>query len=538
MAFLLHERDIAHDTHEPPSSPPSLPSLPEVPLTLRKKRSRPIDDYDILLTSDPPLFSSDDNPLDASVDDYREGGKRKKQYHGVWWHQNQRPGVLASGTDFSAPKSVFSRNMDSGVWMGSDCTEDDITPEVVQGDVSTPTTSFRRHLATLAEQRSQEEACVQKIHKLLEQGMETVDLSDSYLQSISDATIRPLHSLIKHPQVDDRPPSPEGYEPFTPSLKIFLSGNMLRTLPQELFNLDNLTVLSLRNNELTELPPLIFRLRNLVELNIARNLLRWLPWELLHLLGTGKRLKRLTLLPNPFVRGVDLHGTIVKNGYWNIPTTISETEEAIETLEQELSESDSSQHSLQIAWMLKLLRTFLYRMNRAIKIPGADIAKTIWKSDPVYLGSSSLAFKGFDGVLDPLSPPWPSSFPAEVTKVPAARMSEDVLHERLKTSSCVPSLFEISLRECAKHDLNLVTRYAAEASAPVQRALQGASTIKSSGGRICSICGSSYVLARAEWVEYWHYVPEFLTCRPEELFIPFVRQACSLACAKEHEAPP
>ena len=106
----------------------------------------------------------------------------------------------------------------------------------------------------------------------------------------SDA-VRPLHQLI-------RPIKNAGsdcYAPLSPDLQIFLTNNSLEQLPSALWDLENITVLSLRSNLLTDIPSAIGRLGKLKELNLAGNGIRWLPWELLGLLrGQG-----LSLVPHP-----------------------------------------------------------------------------------------------------------------------------------------------------------------------------------------------------------------------------------------------
>jgi hypothetical protein len=101
-------------------------------------------------------------------------------------------------------------------------------------------------------------------------------------------------------------------------LDVYLSGNHIRKLPQELWSLHNLRVLSLRqyrlfleiflhviiklrlktgNNEISYLPPEISLLKNLVTLNIAHNKLKFVPAELMQM----KKLTTLNLFPNPFI---------------------------------------------------------------------------------------------------------------------------------------------------------------------------------------------------------------------------------------------
>jgi len=99
-------------------------------------------------------------------------------------------------------------------------------------------------------------------------------------------------------------------------LDVYLSGNRIRELPQELWKLQNLRVLSLRacpllrnlssnryicletgNNEISYLPPEISLLKNLVALNIAHNKLKFVPAELMQM----RKLTSLNLFPNPFI---------------------------------------------------------------------------------------------------------------------------------------------------------------------------------------------------------------------------------------------
>jgi len=73
-----------------------------------KKRARASFLADDSTPSDPALFSSD--PADPSVEHYFSP-RPKKQYRGTWW-QNENQGRKV--------RKSFARNMDSGVFMGSD----------------------------------------------------------------------------------------------------------------------------------------------------------------------------------------------------------------------------------------------------------------------------------------------------------------------------------------------------------------------------------------------------------------------------------
>ncbi|KAG6891555.1 hypothetical protein C0992_004413 [Termitomyces sp. T32_za158] len=82
-------------------------------------------------------------------------------------------------------------------------------------------------------------------------------------------------------------------------IQLFLSTNNITIIPLSLFrsaNMENLTVLSLRNNKLVHIPPEIAQLRGLEELSIGQNHIQYLPAEMLQM-----TLKSLYLFPNPFL---------------------------------------------------------------------------------------------------------------------------------------------------------------------------------------------------------------------------------------------
>ena len=97
------------------SLPPALPNSPvshDRPsiLAIGRKRTR---DLDILSSSDPPLFSSDDTPPSLENYTYR---RKKRLYIGTWW--GARAPVKCARRE-----TKFKRSMDSGVWMGSEDTD-------------------------------------------------------------------------------------------------------------------------------------------------------------------------------------------------------------------------------------------------------------------------------------------------------------------------------------------------------------------------------------------------------------------------------
>jgi len=108
----------ASDTEDVPLSSPS---------QFSRKRSHEVYHEDSNPSSDLPFFSSD--PLDASVENYVQK-PRKRQYRGTWWGQHAKRQHLAGGEPLTR---TFVRNLDSGVWMGSD-SSDDTLPDTSTND--------------------------------------------------------------------------------------------------------------------------------------------------------------------------------------------------------------------------------------------------------------------------------------------------------------------------------------------------------------------------------------------------------------------
>ncbi|OJD35040.1 leucine rich repeat domain protein [Diplodia corticola] len=544
---------------EPPSSPPLLPTAS----TSRKKRARSQSLHEHHHanalshhpSSDPFVFSSDDAPED--VENYNSPARKKRQYAGPWFAHGHQP----KSERTTPAKADFSRNQDSGVWLPSDSSDDSLIERLAAastgpslfGQVPRPCAPSEpdenplpvARRVHVPEPRSTEHAVAHaKVHECVEEGNERVDLSALQLRSMSDDLLEPLAHLIRHPKIGPEVPSEEAYEPFTPSLQLYLSSNQLRSLPAAIWELENLGVLSLRINKLTDLSPAISNLKNLKELNLAGNRLRWLPWELLRLVPPNGNLTRLSISPNPFVKGLRAY-----RGF-DIPADPVKMQQAVDEMKAlfEDDECENGDEKEQLAWSLRLHESLLQKMREeAASSQTADgdslsqvpFKPPAWKQEPVFLASTSVARMEFDGRLQSGSPQKPSSTSYHVTSFPVPFVGHTPADDIPASSSRVPSLLELSLRSASRAVPNadlLRDLLPHDTPDPVLRALDDAIKAQQNGGQQCSVCNKKYIIPRAEWIEYWHYVPDSLFCSGDDAFLPFLRRACSLGCAASVKA--
>ncbi|KAL8649677.1 MAG: hypothetical protein Q9226_005475 [Calogaya cf. arnoldii] len=311
------------------SPPPSWETLPHAlnpefetdnvellpPLLPADTRKRSLEDESIGNSSDTPLFSSDDHP--ASAENYLEPHS-KRQRKGPWWGSRSETQELIIR---NKSKREFKRNIDSGVWMGSDADlDDDIgglavndliqtepLPAIVGITLEDPGNCYGpvfpywdvQPVHTEVFWRTQR-AAIKEISRCVDHNIETVDLSHMGLFKLQESTLEPLKFLVAERSTSQHDAESQTFETLVPNLQLYLANNLLFQMPGQLFNLLNLTVLSLRQNNLIEIPSAIGDLVNLRELNVSNNRLRWLPHEVLQLLS--KNLKNYRFHPNPFIQ--------------------------------------------------------------------------------------------------------------------------------------------------------------------------------------------------------------------------------------------
>lgn len=179
---------------------PSLPSLPSglAPSSFfdrgrSGKRGR-LTSTSPPFSSDPPLFSSDDDP---SAENYSDPKRRqKRKYRGPWYRQEPENAAFQQGE--RKGKRTLQRQFDSGIWLGSDETDEDTDLDFLNNaqvpaflakglPVAMRPSPLRSRITPSAEYLSPEERARQHIEECLENGKEDVDLS--YVTSVTQGTI-------------------------------------------------------------------------------------------------------------------------------------------------------------------------------------------------------------------------------------------------------------------------------------------------------------------------------------------------------------
>ncbi|TQS34828.1 hypothetical protein Golomagni_04778 [Golovinomyces magnicellulatus] len=492
------------------SSNYTLPQLPSnrttdsnTKILKRPRASSPIFSSDSIFSSDPIFSSEDDEP---SCENYIQE-RHKKKTRGPWFlHRPTDINDDISGENPQRNKRDFKRNIDSGVFLGSDTSDSD---EFLKSFESSNSIIRPVRSKILPCSPSPENLVLQRIQFCLEEGNETIDLSSQGLKSLSNEAIKQLSYFVRVPTVS------EGvFTVLEPELKIFLASNQLTTLPHELFNLNHLEVLSLRGNLIHELAPGIGNLLNLKELNLSQNGLKYLPFEILNLISEKGSLESLSLHPNLFYepqfplgakpwKPVDCRNNIEESSY-----------------NDHKSSPTSSKYKNDKTWNSK------------------------WKV--VFQASTEVRFMDINGSL--VKGP---TFTASVSQttplpLPVAKWDYDPIPPtpRGDSLSRVPSLLETALNACAKtQQLPSLALYLPEDTPTyIYDLIDLASNDKERGSSYCTMCGRKFIIARTEWIEWWEISKARSTITPPthdyvlndrdyiERMVPLIRRGCSWLC--------
>lgn len=297
------------------------------------------------------------------------------------------------------------------------------------------------------------------------------------MKTVPAGLLKPLQHLTKLPAVREPPVTEEVFSSLEPFLRVFLACNSLVSVPSDLFELDSLKVLSLRNNKLSEIPPAIGKLTSLQEVNLSVNKLRYLPWELLWLIKKGD-LKHLIVRSNRLFQ-------------INEATTISQWHVSPPSQDGTLRLQEYDHPVPEEAWA------------------------------PIHIATGPIRRFNTDGYR--ITDPQPCPEGKKESAVPSLR---EVALVSLNKSN----FFEIT------PDSEI-----ADFPEMMLRLLRYARDVKDAGGRRCSICHRDFVLPRTEWIEWWDcstYENGLKGPRAsgEKLRpLPFQRLGCSLRCVPRED---
>ncbi|KAL8896838.1 MAG: hypothetical protein Q9207_007512 [Kuettlingeria erythrocarpa] len=453
-------------------------------------------------SSDTPVFSSDDLP--PSVENYFDH-RQKRQRRGPWWQHADDEGFRVTR---HKSRRTFKRNFDSGVWMGSDSSNDGFGPLIPE------TKSDEESLLDLALRTFEEphafngpvfpywedqppdlesfwqlqEEMHKKVEDCMNNGADTIDLSHAGLTRLARSTLAQLQFYVAEFKI-----SPSMGEPLTPSLKLFLANNQFTRIPGQLLRLETLTVLSLRGNNLTELPPAINSLINLDELNVGSNKLRWLPYEIRDLLD--RRLRLFGFFPNPFIRPMP------KLGY-------------------------------------------------DARMPSPRLPSEDWKFDhPLW--STKPALLNSNGTLTYESRPSPTMSP-DYWPPGGVIIANNIDREGAEHAPRVPSLLETCLRNLRYSPQLGQLPFLLPKDAPpsLDSLLKHTWHVTEAGGQRCTICNTPFIVPRTEWLEWWQltgmsHAPlraplqatlEAIGFKKRMMIglpVPLLRRGCSWRCVPE-----
>jgi hypothetical protein len=329
------------------------------------------------------------------------------------------------------------------------------------------------------------------------------------------------------------------YHPLRPKLKLFLSSNNLRRVPGEIFNLDNVTVLSLRNNSLIELPSAIGKLRRLVELNVANNHLHFLPYEILQIFSEPSKLHSLTWHPNPFYEPDIPEADPYKGGEPYPP----DFRDGVLSRSGRPGPVSSGLPETCPKWNLK------YRFRSEVRFTNIDGTlskgpsfpsdRSLFSTSARQRSSISLPYGLGRSNMIKIAPPGDVPDPPKVSPfLGGGRASK------------APSLLEVALKSWSQSSgmPDLCDWLEDEPPERLVSIMQDAKVLKEmeADTRKCTICQRQFVIPRTEWLEWWRIskaqkdrqltsaaspMRQMENRRDQvESMIPLIRRGCSWRC--------
>lgn len=521
---------MANDEPSEPSLPPLRGIQLEGPATRLRKRVREAHPPTLTTSSDPAVFSSDDDP---DVTNYAEG-RRKKRYVGSWFQYTPASSDSAFGEDRPSmpaprPSRAFERNLDSGVYLASDGAESDSFESLDM--------PVREVLPKISES---ERALRAKIDACLDSGVGIVEHSGTDLEELSGDTVAPLAQFTYIPNVQPG----VAFVQEVPKLQLYLYHNRLTRLPGPLFDVMHLTTLSLRGNQLTEVPQAIYKLQNLTELNLSQNRLQHLPVELLDLLDVRAPFRMLAIWPNPLFRPAEDFEALKYDDAlsWSRrlpqlqarPPRLGPRHPLLSWLETEYVDHCRATESRLIE--RRVGRSLIQRADGMGRVISEFTLPTL---DPESLTQERL----------PVGRRWKPRVEESDLETPPEQEGKI---DKSMAESQVPSLVETVLRQIQKTEhLSEIMEYVSHEMPHLLKPIERVIRQKEAGGMICSRCRKAIVVPVAEWIE-WRELAHVgldmnkrtrdvrafvapMSVVQDEKWVPFLHRACSSRCGpREH----
>ena len=502
-----------------------LPTLPKSPIQSTVSMSRKRDRNDFL-SSDGPLFSSDDLPS-SSADNYLQP-RSKRQYQRSWFESEDPAKLEEESFRYSSepklPRShrPLTRGFDSGIWLGSDETNAEVSdltddnPKFVEqstpsdlesgdmnggipfqelsierqhdillwkvmqhthdpGDTEGPVFPYwQNQPEDLTSFHATQAIACERIANCVETGEEHLDLSSMQLQHVGPLTLRPLRYYTKQWELrnDEKNWWEEHYQqPLTPRLRLYLANNSLDEVPSEIYHLKDLLFFSLRGNNISEISPSISGLVRLNHVNLGGNQLKWLPWEINYLIN--QNLTGCILHPNPYTRPFPSLSPFPDSSFPKVP-------------------------------------------------------------DFHHCASTQVAFLDITGSSIRGYPPAPTSMPEHWAN--SANHGGNARPPEEERSN-IPSLMELSMRACYKDAELSRFPFLLPDDSPLhlRNLLQAAWKLREAGGKKCSVCNKDFVIPRTEWIEWWSESRNCFdpTSHLSSNMLPLLRRGCSWQCFTE-----
>ncbi|KAF2280769.1 uncharacterized protein EI97DRAFT_8085 [Westerdykella ornata] len=478
-------------------------------------------------SSEPPIFSSDGPEHMDDVENYASPRDKRKRA-GPWWEgDSERPSAAKKG-----------RNMeryDSGVVAYSDDVDQfEPVPEAA-GSFDEGHKHFVQRLLD----------CVHANRDYFE--YDTGTLEDHHLEQVY------LLNQIINPGPDPgtEVPADGQYRSMVPRLKLNFRCNQLCRLHINLFSLENITSLTLRDNNIQELSPQIGQLRNLVSLDLSNNNLFWMPSELHSLLKPHGNLRgfscggnclpwptpsgfcrlrpfALLKLEDPPTRAECLH-----NLWERYRAAILLEKEEDVPKEWENYDGSLDKYREDLVWDLSFFEywehkypNFCSYFNRHVLL-GCSPVSYFYEHGQLIPGSFNLETL-YDVKKRTTDIGSACVVPTSRGLISFPRVHRERTPSPPQSSSAVRTLFSLSLNEALRNESPATIRQFLGAEIPpvIDAALSRAEDNKE---RLLTTfltcrCGKSFLIPRAVWFEYWLdlYGPQ----------VPYKVQVCSWACAE------